>query len=108
LYWRRRLQDPRTTSLAWFHVQVTSIVLTPSASRPTNDFIGLVSYSETSVMLTSIASRPTNDFVGLFHLPVTSVVLTPSASRPTEHFVGLVSSSGDVDYVDAISFKTHK
>ncbi|MQM19345.1 hypothetical protein Taro_052347 [Colocasia esculenta] len=33
-------------------------------------------------------------------------MLTPSASRPTENSVGLVSSSGDVDYVDAISFKT--
>ncbi|MQM16493.1 hypothetical protein Taro_049451, partial [Colocasia esculenta] len=37
-----------------------------------------------------------------------SIMLTPSASRPTGNFVGLVSSSGDVDYVNATSFKTHE
>ncbi|MQL73605.1 hypothetical protein Taro_005967 [Colocasia esculenta] len=59
-------------------------------------------------MLTSTASRPTNDFVGLVSSSGTSIMLTPSASRPTRNSVGLVSSSGDVGCVDAISFKTHE
>ncbi|MQL95647.1 hypothetical protein Taro_028322 [Colocasia esculenta] len=60
LYWRRRLQDPRTTSSIWFHLQLqdlretpsawfhileTSVMLTPSASRPTGNSVGLVSSS---------------------------------------------------------------
>ncbi|MQL97350.1 hypothetical protein Taro_030042 [Colocasia esculenta] len=39
---------------------------------------------------------------------VTLVVLTPSASRPTNDSIGLVLSSGDVNCVDAISFKTYE
>ncbi|MQM02676.1 hypothetical protein Taro_035439, partial [Colocasia esculenta] len=58
----------------------------------------------TPVVLTSSASRPTDDFVSL----VTAVVSTSSASRPTNNSVGLVSSSGDVNCVDVISFKTHE
>ncbi|MQL92223.1 hypothetical protein Taro_024854 [Colocasia esculenta] len=33
------------TSLVWFHHLGTSVMLTPSASRSTNDFVGLVSSS---------------------------------------------------------------
>ncbi|MQM04746.1 hypothetical protein Taro_037549 [Colocasia esculenta] len=80
------LQDLREPSLAWLHIQVMSIVSTPSASRPTGNSIGLVSSSG----------------------DVTSFMLTPSASRPTGNSVGLVSSSGDVDYVDVDSLKTHE
>ncbi|MQM07358.1 hypothetical protein Taro_040198 [Colocasia esculenta] len=64
----------------------------------------------TPIKLTSTASRPTNDFAGLVSSSgdVTPVGLTSSASRPMHDSVGLVSSSEDVGYVDAISFKTHE
>ncbi|MQL99461.1 hypothetical protein Taro_032193, partial [Colocasia esculenta] len=91
LYRRHQLQDPRITMLAWFHIQVTPVVLTSSASRPMNDFVGLVSYSSDAGCV-----------------DVTPVVLTSSASRPMNDFVGLVSYSGDASCVDAISFKAHE
>ncbi|MQM05048.1 hypothetical protein Taro_037854 [Colocasia esculenta] len=129
------------TPSAWFHIQVTPIVLTPSASRPTDDSVGLVSYSgdvscvdaisfKTSsawfhiqVMLlvsTPSASRPADDSIGLVsysgdaNIQVTPLVSTPSASRPADDsvgllqdLVGLVSYLGDASCVDAINFKTY-
>ncbi|MQL73610.1 hypothetical protein Taro_005972 [Colocasia esculenta] len=79
-YGKLRRPDLRETPSVWFH------------------------HLETSIILTSTASRPTNDFAGL----VTPVVLTSSASRPMDDSVGLVSSSEDVGYVDAISFKIYR
>ncbi|MQL76767.1 hypothetical protein Taro_009182 [Colocasia esculenta] len=112
------------------------LFLDPSASRPTNDFVDQVSSSGDVIMLTPSTSRPTNNSVGLVSYSgdascvdaisfktygklrrpgfiirghrVTPFMLTPSASRPTENSVGLVSSSGNVDYTDVDSFKTHE
>ncbi|MQM19049.1 hypothetical protein Taro_052049 [Colocasia esculenta] len=76
---------------------------TPSASRPTNDFVGLVSYSGDVVYVDAISFKTYEKL----RRSGTSVMSTPSALRPTNDFVGLVSSSGDVGYVDVISFKTY-
>ncbi|MQM13506.1 hypothetical protein Taro_046433 [Colocasia esculenta] len=83
--------------------EVTPVVLTPSASRPTNDFVGLVLYSGDASCVDVISFKTSSAW---FHIQVTPVVLTPSASRPTNDFVGLASYSGDASCVDAISFKT--
>ncbi|MQL96909.1 hypothetical protein Taro_029600 [Colocasia esculenta] len=70
-------------------------MLTSTASRPTNDFAGLVSSSGDAVYVDAISFK-------------TYGKLRRPALRPTENSVGLVSYSGDVSYVDAISFKTHE
>ncbi|MQM10421.1 hypothetical protein Taro_043315 [Colocasia esculenta] len=113
-------------------VEVTLVVLTTSASRPTNNSISLVSYFGDVGCVDAISFKayrklhwPGFIFWGRrlcrrhqlqdlretpsawFHLLGTSVVSTPSTSRPTGNSVGLVSSFGDVSYVDAISFKTY-
>ncbi|MQM03452.1 hypothetical protein Taro_036233, partial [Colocasia esculenta] len=101
----------------------TSVVLTPSGSRPTNDFVGLVSYSgDTREQLRwpgfiiwgrRLCGRhqlqdPRMTSLAWFHIQVTPFMLTPSASRPPGDSVGMVLSSGDVGYVDVDSFKTHE
>ncbi|MQL91800.1 hypothetical protein Taro_024414 [Colocasia esculenta] len=129
---RHQLQDLRMTSSAWFHHLGTSVMWTPLASRPTNDFIGLVSSFGDVGCVDTISfktygklRRPGFIIWGhrlyrrhqlqdlretpsaWFHHLGTSVMWTPSASRPTGNSVGLVSSSGDVGCMDAISFKTY-
>ncbi|MQM07040.1 hypothetical protein Taro_039877 [Colocasia esculenta] len=108
------------TSLAWLHLQVTPVVLAPSASRPTDNFVGLVSYLGEASCIDVISFKTSSAWFHIqlqdprmtpsawFHIQVTPVVLTPSASRPTDDSVGLVSCSGDASCVDAISFKTHE
>ncbi|MQL84007.1 hypothetical protein Taro_016510 [Colocasia esculenta] len=90
------------TSSIWFHIQVTPVVSTSTASRPADDSVGLVSYSGDACCIDIISFKTSSVW---FHIQVTPVVSTSIASRPTDDSVGLVSYSGDVNCVDAISFK---
>ncbi|MQL94381.1 hypothetical protein Taro_027041 [Colocasia esculenta] len=72
------------------------IVSTPSASRPTNDFVVLVSYSGDVSCVDAISFKT----YGKLRWP-------GFIFRPTKNSVDLVSYSGDVSCVDAISFKTY-
>ncbi|MQL95963.1 hypothetical protein Taro_028636 [Colocasia esculenta] len=54
-------------------------------------------------MLTSTASRPTNDFVGLVSSSGYAVYVDAISFKT----YGKLRRSGDVVYVDAISFKTY-
>ncbi|MQL95690.1 hypothetical protein Taro_028351 [Colocasia esculenta] len=68
------------TSLAWLHLQVTPVVLAPLASRPTDNFVGLVSYSGDANCVDAISFKTLSAWL---HLLVLELVTCNELEWPT-------------------------
>ncbi|MQM18966.1 hypothetical protein Taro_051969, partial [Colocasia esculenta] len=68
------------TSSAWFRLLGTPVVLTSSASRPTNNLVGLVSYSGDASCVDAISFKTLSAWL---HLLVLELVTCNELEWPT-------------------------